>query len=295
MPTNLYLVVYMDGNWKSYDPLSPPHFSLTLPDAGEIEANFRKALQVMRTSIDGKFVIGAHYGVYCRDVFYQEPLMSLWHQHIANGGEIALHPHEEIVAKRTFFQEKRHMEFVINSAYEILSEAGIRPTAFRGGYNAYSNHITPILESIGVGVDLSALPGLTKPEWDVYWANANTSAYYLCSKDFQHSDCQHPRSKVLEIPMATDGAGADLKMNYLYNEASTLENLCRVWNTVREASTPPGKPTIVHFLCHLHAMGDQGLRDRCVRFLEFASDNGASVVTPSQAKEIYDAHKGDGA
>lgn len=293
MDSNIYLVVYMDGNWRSYDPLNGPEYSLSRPDVDEIVTNLQMAMDVMKSTVDGKFVIGAHNGVYCRDIFYQEPLIGLWKKHIAQGGEVALHPHEEIVGKGTIFQEKKHMEYVVLSAYQTLLNAGIQPTAFRGGYNAYSNHVTPILERIGVGVDLSALPGYQKPEWDAFWTEAPTSAYYLCSQDYQHGICDHPRSHVLEIPMGTDAKGNNLKRNYLYNEATELDNLCEVWQSIQEEVTNEGDHLLIHFLCHLHAMGDNALRERCIQFLKFAQYNAATIVTPSEAKEIFDIQEGD--
>lgn len=288
MKPEIYSVIYVDGNWKSYDPLGTPTYSYSPPDLPRIEENLYKAIEMMGEVAGGKFVIGVHSGVYCRESLFREPFMSIWRHLVQRGGELALHPHEEIIAKGSLFQESMHMEVVINSSYVALKREGLQPTAFRGGYNAFSQVITPLLEEHGIMVDLSALPGVECPKWDASWSNAETSAYYLCAEDFRHGHCGHRKSGVLEIPMGWDGQGADLGDNYLYNEKSSLQNLQRVWGIIEERARQTSKPQFVHFLCHLHAMGDRELVSRCAAFLSHIQDQGGVVVTPSEAKELFD-------
>lgn len=288
MEPKVHSVIYVDGNWKAYDPLSAPEYRVEAPNITEIEENLHKALEMMKSIVDGKFVIGLHSGIYCREPFYREPLTNIWKQLVENGGELALHPHEDVVTKGTLFQESNHMKVVIITSYKALQREGLQPTAFRGGYNAYSQAITPLLQQLGVGVDLSALPGAEYPKWNAFWGKAGASAYYLCAKDFRHGPCDHRKSGVLEIPLGWDGQGTELGTNYLYNEKSSLKNLKRVWSVIEERAGKTGRPQFLHFLCHLHAMGDRTLFSRCADFLVFIRDRGGIVVTPSEAKTLFD-------
>lgn len=289
MEPKVCLVVYMDGDWKGYAPLSPEaDYAAAPPDPQEIEDNVGHALEEMETKIEGKFVFGVHTGVYCRELLYGEPFMNLWKKLVAQGGELAIHPHEEVVRKGNLFQEKDHMEVVITSRWRDMAKEGLHPSAFRGGYSAYSNIVTPILERLGIGVDLSSMPGFENPLWGAFWKQAPLSAHYLCRTDYQHGGCHHPRSKILEIPMGCDGLGDDLTRNYLYNEASSLKKLRRVWSAILERGQRSGQTQFVHFFCHLHAMGEERLRNRCLDFLDYALNHGAMVKTPLEAKSLFD-------
>jgi hypothetical protein len=277
----------MDGNWTGYGPLSPGmDYSISWPDLKEIERNAIRAIDFMKESVEGKFVIGLHTSPYCRNLFYQEPLLSIWKNLVMQGGELAIHPHEEIYKSGTLVHEKNHMQFVIHSKFEQLGRVGLTPTSFRTGYNAYDNSITNILEELGINVDLSCVPGLENPLWRAFWKTAPFSAYKFCSIDYSHVKCEHPPSNVLEIPRGCDGLPTNTSPNTLFNERKSLNQLEGIWNTIEKRSR--SEPQFVHFLCHLHAMNDQELSDRCKAFLDYAQKKSATIVTPSIAWDYFE-------
>lgn len=285
----VYLVPYVDGAWTGYDPLSPEaNFSAPRAPLATIENNFRTVCELMGELVEGRFVFAAHTGTYCRDLFYREPMLSGYRQMLAHGGELALHPHEEVVGEGTLVTSAAHMRKVITDKAAELREAGLTATAYRGGYGAYSKFVTPVLEEEGIFVELSAAPGRENQLWSSCWREAAPSAYYLCSDDPFHRDCNDERSPVLEIPMGWDGRGTELDRNYLWNEMASLESMKQTWSAVLERADASGEPQIIHFLSHLFAMEDTELRERCSDFLRFALANGAEAVTPSGAKAVYD-------
>ena len=92
----VYFVPYLDGDWLGYGPLDADiNYGLLPPDENEILGNLETAVPFMAECVGGKFVFGAHTGTYCREAFYSERALAFYRQFAANGGEIAVHPHEE--------------------------------------------------------------------------------------------------------------------------------------------------------------------------------------------------------
>lgn len=284
----VYLVPYMDGAWADYDPLSPEvGFSAPPFDLDEVTGNMTRALDLMDELAGGKFVFGVHTGVYCREAFYQEPLLSHYHELVRRGGELALHPHEEIVGEGTIVSSTRHMEKIITEKTAQLRAAGLEPSSYRGGYCAYAPAVTELLERVGIHVDLSAAPGQHNELWSEYWEDASPSAYYLCRDDPFHGACEHTKSTVLEIPMGWDGAGSSWAENYL-NEDSTLDSMRRTWDRILERADRSGEPQVVYFMTHLFAVANETLLERCTGILRHAVANRGRIVTPTEAKAAVD-------
>lgn len=285
----VFLVAYMDGAWDDYDPLSPAiGCPAAVADEPVIVENLRIALDLMAEHVEGKFVFGAHTGVYCRELFYQDPLLSLYRTLIERGGELAVHPHEEVIGETTLVNSTRHMRKVILEKAAQLSDAGVPATTYRGGYGAFAAGLTPILEEAGVHVELSATPGRENRLWNACWEKASPSAYYLCTQDPFHGDCDHRRSSVLEIPIGWDGVGTELSESYLWNEIADLDSMKRTWDAVLARHDKTGEAQFVHALSHLFSMGHEELRDRWTGFLQHVVANGARVVKPSEAHAEFD-------
>ena len=283
----------MDGNWKWWglgvDPvLECARLGYPPPDIGEIEGNLRKAIQLMREQVSGRFCFGALTSTYCRDLFYSEPILSLYRRLIENGGEIAVHPHEELVGTAPLVHAKGHMEAIILQKRDELAAAGIQGTAFTMGLGAFDDCIPSILENAGIYVDLSASPGIDRWYWHAHWRNTSYSAYYLCPVHYTHVDCSHPKTKVLEIPWGNDGLGDNFSKNFLYVEAATLAENQRVWDAIVKRAETAGEPQFVYFKCHLSAMAEADHTQRLVNFLQYAQSHGGSAVAPSEAKKMYD-------
>lgn len=257
-------------------------------DAEKLEADLRRAIPFMREQVNGKFNLVPHSSTYCRDLTYREPFLSLYRTVVGNGGEIGVHTHEELVGTAPLVHLKRHMEAIILQKRDELVAAGIQPTAFRMGMWAFDDCIPSILEKAGIDVDLSAVPGLERWYWHAYWRNAPYSAYYLCSQDYTHVDCSHPKSKVLEIPLGSDGLGDTTSKNFLYIDAAPLAEIQRVWDAIIKRAESAREPQFVHALCNLFCMGRDDLMERLASFLQYAQSHGGVVVTPSEAKRTFD-------
>ena len=173
MRQQVYLVVYLDGDWLGYGPLSPElNYGAPPPNMDEVASNMENAIAFMKENVGGKFVFGAHTGSYCRDAFFREPMLSMYRQVVANGGEIAIHPHEEKKAEGNFFTDTAHMRQIVTSKCNELAAVGLKATSFRGAYNGYTPELTGILEENGILVDLSSAPGLENPLWTAHWKGA---------------------------------------------------------------------------------------------------------------------------
>jgi len=283
MTAAVYLVPYLDGDWLGYGPLDPGmDYGLLPPNEQEILANFETALGFWREHTGGKVVFGAHSGTYCRELFYGAPMIERYRALIAGGGEIAVHPHEERVRSGHFIDDLDHMRFIISWKRAQLQDAGIRPTALRIPYNGFVAGLTRIAEDNGLLVDLSGAPGFHRELWKADWRGAPASAWFL---DYEEPANGAPppgrRSRVLEVPLGGDGEG-----NYLYNEATPLDDLVRVWDAIAARAAREG-PQMVYLLSHLHAMGDPELKERLARFLGHAAAHGGSFLTPSEAYRLH--------
>jgi len=287
MENYIFLVPYLDGDWLGYGPLSPElNYGTPQPKTEEIVENLKNAINFMKGNVDGKFVFGAHTGSYCRDAFFREPIVNLYHEIVNNGGEIAIHPHEEKKGVGNFFSDTEHMRNLIKSKSEELRKAGLKATTFRGAYNGFTADLTQILEENDILIDLSSAPGMENDLWTTHWKGAPLSGHFLCKIDPAHNNCDHPRSNVLEIPMACDDEGNDVFKNYLFNENLTISELKRIWEIVLDRAKNEGNQ-FVHFLIHLHSMGDNDLTERCRSFLCYAKETGAKIVTPTEAREEF--------
>lgn len=281
--TAVYLVPYLDGDWLGYGPLDPGvDYGLLPPNEREIIANFETALGFWREHTGGKVVFGAHSGTYCRELFYSPPMLERYHALATNGGEIAVHPHEERVRSGHFIDDLEHMRFIISWKRAQLQDAGIRPTALRIPYNGYVAGLTRIAEDNELLVDLSGAPGFFREAWKADWRGAPTSAWWLDYDKPADGDAPPDRrSRVLEVPLGADGAG-----HYLYNEVTPLEELVRIWDAIAARAEREG-PQMVYLLSHLHAMGDPELMERLGSFLSHARAHGGAFLTPSEAYQRY--------
>jgi len=285
--STVWLVPYLDGDWLGYGPLDPElDYGVLPPNGREIQDNMAVAVDFWREATGGKVVFGAHTGTYCREAFYCEPMYALYRALAANGGEIAVHPHEERVKTGHAIEDLDHMRFVISWKRRLLAEAGITPTTLRIPYNAFVPGLTRIAEENGLLVDLSSAPGFAKELWRSDWRGAPASAHLLDYEDHRNG---HPaagrRSRVLEVPMAWDGRGTG-SQNYLFNENVPLDGLCAVWDSVVDRADREG-PQMVYLLSHLHSMADPELKERCARFLDYAQAHRGVAVAPSEAYRIH--------
>lgn len=277
----IHYIPYLDGDWLGYGPLDPQtNFGLLPPDAKQIHANLRASVGFWKSLTGGKVVFGAHSGTYCRELFYEPMAIEIYHELIANGGEIAVHPHEERVNGGHIIEHLDHMRYIISWKRRQLLDSGITPTAFRLPYNGYVSGITEILEGNELLVDLSGAPEFVNEYWRSNWEGAPASAWFLGYDD--HADPAPKRaSRVLEVPLGWDGV-APKAGHYLFCEQTELDRLKQIWDAIVQRSEREG-PQMVYFLCHLHAMPDPELSARIRGLVDHAEKSGALAITPSEA------------
>ncbi len=294
----VHVVPLIDTDWLSYETCPVEALGRSEgtvpPDEAETLENIRGALRLMREHSGGVCCLTVHTSVLYRDRALRPAYVPLWRECVQSGGELAIHPHEDIGKAGTLYADPAHMHGVIRHMKERMAAHGLAPTAFRGGYFAFSQVLPRILETEGILVDLSSAPGLIRPERDVDWAGAAASAHRLCLVDYRHAGCGDALSQVLEIPLGGSGAGVTFAEHFLFNERSRdLEALIAVWETIRKRARRSERLELVNFLWHAFAMRQPALVERCHRFLEHVQRQGGVFVTPRAARDLWMQRQGD--
>ena len=283
----VYLVPYLDGDWLGYGPLDPDmNFGILPATRKEIDQNLKIAVGFWKERTGGKMVFGAHSGTYCRELFYEEPALQHYRDLIANGGEIAVHPHEERINAGHMIGDLEHMRYIISWKRQQLNDAGIRPTSLRLPYNGYVAGLTKIAEDNDLLVDMSAATGFVRDYWSANWKGAPATAFMLDYEDQTNPRAEGARrSRVLEIPMGWDGVASKVG-HYLFNEQIELDRLIAIWDATVERAKRDG-PQMIYLLSHLHSMPDPELYGRLSRLLDHALSHSGVPVTPTEAYRIY--------
>lgn len=294
MRSEVYFITMLDINFGHWGPLSPEeNYESTPPTNTElprVAERLEGALELMRSMMGGKYVIAAHSSVYERTAFYREPFLSLYKRALKDGAEIAIHTHEEVAGMGTLINQRIHMREILVSLNRMLLDAGIRATAFHAGYSSYASYLTPLLEELGLLVELTGAPETDVYHWGAHWKGIPTSPFYLCPVDYTHVECEHQKSKVLEIPVGTDGKGGIWEKNHLIIEVSENDaTLKGIWDAILERGKSSGVPQMIHCKWHLNSMRDRDMGDRVKMFLEYALSNSGLPVTASEAKAKHDA------
>jgi len=290
MDKMIYFVPIVDVSWVNLGALNPRKNFIAEPPPMELcNEEAEGIIDLMKELYDGKFAYSVYTGTYCRDGFTQETFIKTWKRAIAQGGEILIHTHEEIARVGTRNGEKDHMYEVIRRQYNNFINADIVPVGFRGGLYGYANFLTPLLEELNLNIEFSAAPGINKPDREAVWTGIPHSAFYLCKNDKLHVNCEHEKSKILEIPIGADGLGTE-NQNYLYidYDLSDLEGAKRIWNSLLERVLKDDKPYMIHTLFHTFSMSNPRMVERYRRFTDFILNNGGYPVVPSEAKTIFD-------
>ena len=142
-----------------------------------------------------------------------------------------------------------------------------------------------MLEESEIYADYSACPGMNHPEREAIWTEAEMSAAYLPENPRVPWAGQR-RSKVLEIPIGSDGLGSSYK-NILHLEQSELDNLTRVWDAILARAEAEGQPQVVHCLFHTASVGEPKWIERYRRFLDMVPRRRGQFVTTIEAREIH--------
>jgi hypothetical protein len=283
----VYLVPLIDVNWLVYAPFDPGRdFRVDPPKVEQSVGETRGLIAEMRDLTDGKFILTPHSGTYCRTGYYEGEMLDVYREAVAGGGELSVHLHEEIKGVGTRYAEWDHVEAMFLDCKHRLEAAGIRPIAYRGGHCAYHPFMNKLLTDNEIYADYSCCPLLEEPTREAIWTEAELSAGYL-PENPREPWAGQPRSKVLEIPIGSDGEGAKYR-NFLQVEQSDLENLTRIWDTIVARAEAEGRPQIVHCLFHTGSVGKPEWIERYRRFLDMVPKRHGQFVTTLEARLLHE-------
>ena len=283
----IHVVPVIDVNWLVFAPFDPGRdFRIDPPKVAQSVGETRELGRIMLELTGGRAVLTPHSGTYCRTGYYEEPMLEVYREWVAQGAEVAVHLHEEIKGGGVRFGEEDHVRAMFADCHRRLSAGGIRPTAYRGGHNAYAPFMTPLLLEHDIHVDLSCLPGLSKPEREAEWSRGGVTAYRL-PEDPRAAPGTGTASRVLEIPIGSDGQGAAYA-NFLQIEQSELDNHKRVWGVIRDRAQASGEAQIVHLLFHTGSMGRPEWVARFLEFLRFVPGAGGNYVGAVEALRLFE-------
>jgi hypothetical protein len=292
MSTPIYFVVTVDSD---PDPVSNPQ------DDAAVMAKYAIMRDILVRHADGTGAFSVHTSPVFRDRFFAAPFLAFWQSWREGGGELVLHPEEDLYrlpgsppSDRSPYEDTAHMAALIAEKVEALRRADLAFAGYRGGYHGFTLGIGQALRKAGIFIDLSCAPGIAFPNKAAAWAKAPLSAYYM-----SNGSCETPArpgedSPLFEIPFGWDTQPYEFtgrfKMNehYLANEFSTLEAMSGVWDKIVARSADAAKPPIVSLICHTYAMADEPVRERLAGILRYMRAHRGVAVNPTRAKQIFD-------
>jgi hypothetical protein len=290
MEANVYFVVAIDAD---PDPVDSP---LGAND-NIVLKKYHLTLDIIKNLCHGKGVISVHTSPRYRIRFLKSPFIEFWRQWTGEGGDLMLHPEEDLYSTRetrleigTYYNFPEHMEKIISDTVDFMKGNQLVFAAFRGAFFGFTHHILNILKKVELSIDLSCAPGIEWPEKSAGWSNAPVSGYYMSEKSYCKPVQRTEKGTIFEIPLGWDGRGNEISHNYLFNERSTYKRMCKVWDTIVDRSIDLCSPQFVHFLFHTYAMSNKNYRHRCKRFIEYMQTHGGIPVTPSEAKNLFDGN-----
>ena len=174
------LLPVIDVNWLVYAPFDPNRdFRVDPPKVGQSIGETQRLCRMLRDLTGGKYLLTPHSGTYCRTGYYEGEMLDVYREAAADGGELAIHLHEEIKGAGTRYTDEKHVTEVFLDCKERLERAGITPIAYRGGHYAYTAFMNELLARSDIFIDCSCSPGANHPRREAIWVHAETSGYYL--------------------------------------------------------------------------------------------------------------------
>ncbi|MBI4278183.1 MAG: hypothetical protein HY660_06975 [Armatimonadetes bacterium] len=278
-----HLVPVIDADPEGYNQvIAGTRDARDVADFESYRAQVAAALDVLYTAARGEGAITIHTSPTYRTLFLEEPYLGLWRDAAARGVELLVHPHEDLPGGSVLVHDAAHMREVIQATCRRLRDAGLPPAGYRGGYFGFDTHLVATLEEAGLAVDFSSALGIANPARAVEWPADFLTAQPLCPRDYRHAACDHPRSRVLSVPLGWDGEVASLDGHSLFNERATMDELRRAWRAVAARAHRSGQPQAVNFLFHSGYMLDARWRDQAAAFIGEVIEGGAAVVRPTR-------------
>ncbi|MBW2148452.1 MAG: hypothetical protein JRI22_15670 [Deltaproteobacteria bacterium] len=252
------------------------------------------SLDLVKNYVDGKGTICVHTSPRYRNRFFNTPFIEFWEKWTRQGGELILHPEEDLYStpetalpNGTYYNNIGHMKSIIKEKISFMKQKKLPFATFRGAFFGFTNDIARVLRNEGLNIDLSGAPGIVRPERAADWSDAPTSAYYLSNDSYRRPSEKPGKDSVFEIPLGWDGQETDVSRNYLFHERSTYRRMCKVWDAIVERGRKTNSPQFVNFLCHSYSMKTTKLRNQCEKTLLYMRHHNGVPVVASEAKKIY--------
>lgn len=233
-----------------------------------------------------------------RTRFLEAPFVDFWHDRMAGGADMILHPEEDLYdtpetacPNGSWYADEDHMRDVINSAVTVAASQGIKFAAYKGGYHGLTPKIVALVRQAGIGIELTCAPGIDWPNKEADWGDAPLSAYRM-SNERPASSAGAGEDGLVEIPFGWDAEPSDttarhlLNTHYLVNEFSNLDDLKRVWDVIQQRAEAEQADQIVSILCHTYTMDDAVYRDRLSAILDYVGETDGKFVSASDAADM---------
>ncbi len=293
MGNPVYVSYLIDCNWHGFSPLKPSSvfadvgYTVGTPEKIRILEDINTALGLVERSLGGKcnWSILSHPDQ--RYLLYREPFLDCWREAVRQGGELSLHPHEDIPREGSRIKETGYMRAVLEDLKNVMAREGLSPNSFRSGYFGRNDELPAVLAELGLAVDFSSAPGYKEPSVEADWVGAPPSGGFIRAGDAaSYGPGDVDEAGVFMIPLGWDGAGGTFTENYLFNEAAELDTLLSVYAAIRRRAETEG-PQFVQYLFHLSAMNEPRFTERVADFVGHLVQNGGVIVTGSEASEVF--------
>lgn len=288
MKTSVYFVVVVDAD---------PSRSRLGDNNDRVMEKYLITRSLMKGLVDGKAAVCVHTSPRHRDRFFHDPFMEYWKSWVRQGGELILHPEEDVystpeskVNGDSYYNHPEHMASVIRAKVSEMKKHRLSLTAFRGALFGLTDDLVPVLKQAGFRIDMSCASGIVLPERMADWTGAPSNAYYMSTGSYLKPSGRPGKNALFEIPLGWDGKGTDLSCNYLFHERSTYRKLCRVWDKIVIRGEKEARPQFVNFLCHTYSMQNTKLRTQCEKILNYMIRHQGIPATASEAKSLYDKY-----
>ncbi|MBW7922377.1 MAG: hypothetical protein H3C51_09790 [Rubellimicrobium sp.] len=292
MPPKVLFIVNIDGD---PDPETTP------PDNPAVLAKYRVMEAIVAEHADGKGAFGVQTSPMYRHRFFDEPFAAFWHDWVQGGGELTLHPEEDLycapddrLPDGTHYADAARMQQVIADGVATLARIGLTFSAYKNGYQAQTPAILRHLHDAGIGIEMSCAPGIHWPEKLADWRNAPLSAFMHSPARMGEIAQPGDPQQLFEIPVGWSGLPSAtperlLNTQYLVNEFSNSAAIATVWDMIARRAQEEGRDQIVSFLCHTYTMADSRYADRLRRALDYMTAHGGQPVTPGEARLHFEA------
>lgn len=292
MSPSILFVTNVDGD---PDPENTP------PNNPLVLEKYRTMKQIVDDHAGGKGAFCLQTSPMYRRRFFEAPFVEFWRAWTAGGGELTLHPEEDLYClpqdkhpTGTHYQDGERMRRVIEDAVATLAQLSLAFSAYKNGYHAQTPAIVDSFKAAGIGIDLSCAPGLYWPEKLTDWRKAPLSAFYMSKARLGEQASAEEADPVFQIPFGWDGQPSEtpsrlLDTHYLVNEFSTHEAMAGVWDEIVRRAERQDRPQIVSLLCHTYTMADPIYRDRLKQTLDYFVHHGGEPVAPSEARARFDS------